>query len=117
MSERLHDERRTETWPYWANFSGSVIGRLAHRLPCPPYALDALSFFLFFFFFCSRDLYPEPCVVKRLKQANVGQSEARPVKGLTSPFVHGEMEMERGRGGGRLSGPIGKDLMHKQDRI
>ena len=100
MIERLHDERRTETRPNWANFSGSVIGRLAGRLPCLRSALDALSAFFFFFFFFLRDLYLEPCVVKRLKQANVGQREARPVKGLTSPFVHGEMEMQRGGGGG-----------------
>ena len=51
-------------------------------------------------------------MVKRLKQANVGQREARPVKGLTSPFVHGEMEMERGGGGGGGEGgcqvPLGR---------
>lgn len=31
----------------------------------------------------------EPCVVKRLRKGNVGQSNARLLKGLTCPFFQG----------------------------
>lgn len=46
-----------------------------------------------------------PCVVKRLKKGNLGQHDARPLKGLTRPFFHRERESEREVGG--MSWPIG----------
>lgn len=49
----------------------------------------------------------EPCVVKRPRKENVGQSNARPLKGLTCPFFQRKREREKERSGGGLSGPIG----------
>lgn len=40
--------------------------------PAPLMHLMRCRFFFSFFFFCSRDLYPEPCVVKRLKTGKCG---------------------------------------------
>lgn len=54
----------------------------------------------------------EPCVVKRLRKENVGQSIARPLKGLTCLFFQREREEE-----GAVEGVVRSRwdvLMHKQ---